>query len=150
MSEERSEIAQLLDRQAIIDLTIAYAWALDTGRFDDLRDVFLSDATASLVGELQGVDAIIERISMALTPLDDSQHMVANHEVQLDGDRGTCRCYFQAQHVRRGVDGGENFIIAGRYEDEVVRTTEGWRIARRVLVPMWSEGNPAVGRRPRP
>lgn len=142
-------ITRLLDLQAIVDVTIAYTWALDTRRFEDLRQVFLPDATASLGSELTGIDAIIERVDRVLTPLDDSQHLVSNHEVRLDGDRATCRCYFQAQHIRRGTDGGDNFIVAGRYEDDLARTTAGWRIARRVLVPMWSEGNPAVLRRGR-
>lgn len=142
------EMAHWLDRQAIVDLTIAYTWALDRRQFEDLRQVFLPDAIASLVGELRGVDAIIERVSAALMPLDDSQHIVSNHQVRLNGDRATCRCYMQAQHVRRGLEGGDNFIVAGRYEDDVVRTAEGWRIARRVLVRTWSDGNPAVLRPP--
>jgi SnoaL-like domain len=143
------KLTDLLDREAVVDLTVSYAWALDSHRFEELRQVFIPDATAALIGELHGIDAIIERIAGALTPLDDSQHIVANHQVRLNGNRATCRCYFQAQHVRRGVPGGDNYIIAGRYEDEVERTAEGWRIARRVLVPMWSDGNPDVVRPPR-
>jgi ketosteroid isomerase-like protein len=139
----------LADRQEIIDLTIAYCWAIDTRNWDALDDVFLPDATALLAvpAPLEGVAAIRERISRALTPLDDSQHIVANHQVVIDGDGATCRCYLQAQHVRRAAaesGGGTNFIIAGRYEDRMVRTPNGWRIAFRELVPMWREGNPDV------
>lgn len=147
MGPDHAGFARLLDRQAIVEVTIAYTWALDTRRFEDLRQLFLPDATASLGTELTGIDAIIERVDRVLTPLDDSQHLVSNHEVRLDGDRATCRCYFQAQHIRRGTDGGDNFIVAGRYEDDLARTTGGWRIARRSLVSMWSDGNPAVIRR---
>ena len=142
------DLVRLLDQQAIIDVTIAYTWALDSRRFEDLREVFMPDATAALLNELSGIDAIIERISSALTPLDDSQHLIGNHQVRIDGDHATCRCYLQAQHIRRGVQGGDNYIIAGRYEDRLVRTPEGWRIAHRTLIPMWSEGNVAVVRPP--
>ena len=38
------------DRDDIIDLTIAYTWALDTKNIEGLRDVFLPDATADLRG----------------------------------------------------------------------------------------------------
>ena len=136
----------LADHIAITNLTIAYTWAIDSHRWDDLDAVFLPDATADLASPatLQGVGAIKARIANALEPLDDSQHIVSNHQIDVDGDEGTCRCYLQAQHVRRTADGGPNFIIGGRYEDRVVRTADGWRIAHRTLVSMWREGNPAV------
>jgi hypothetical protein len=143
------DAGMLSDRQDIVDLTIAYCWALDTKRWDALDDVFLRDATALLAtsSPLQGVDAIKDRVRRALEPLDDSQHIVANHQVVVAGDTATCRCYLQAQHVRHAAasDGsGPNFVIGGRYEDRMVRTAHGWRIAHRELVSMWREGNPAV------
>ena len=135
------------DRLAVVDLTIAYCWALDTKDWAGLDSVFLPDATAELASPLlTGVEAIKARVATALTPLDDSQHMVSNHQVTIDdsGDRATCRCYLQAQHVRSDVEGGHNLIIGGRYEDTMVRTADGWRIGHRRLVVMWREGNPAV------
>lgn len=134
----------MTDREAIIDVTIAYCWALDGKDWDALDDVFVPEATADLGRRLEGIDAIKARVRGALESLDDSQHMVATHQVRIDGDRATCRCYLQAQHVRRGVDGGETFMFAGRYEDQLVRTVAGWRIAHRDLVRMWTDGNPAV------
>ena len=35
------------DEKAIIDLTVAYAWALDTRQFADLRQVFAEDAVGT-------------------------------------------------------------------------------------------------------
>jgi hypothetical protein len=137
------------DRLAITDLTVAYCWALDTRNWEELDRVFLPDAAAELgLPAVQGIDAIKATVSRVLTPLDDSQHIVANHQIAVDGDRATCRCYFHAQHIRRGVPGGENFVVAGRYEDDLVRTAAGWRIAQRTLVVMWREGNLAVVRPP--
>ena len=141
---------QLSDRQEIVDLTIAYCWALDTRDWEALGEMFLPDATAMLLtpSELVGIDAIRERISFALDPLDESQHLVANHQVVVDGDTATCRCYLQAQHVRQAAatTGSPNFIVAGRYEDRLVRTAAGWRVAHREIVAMWTEGNPDVVR----
>jgi len=135
---------QLADRQAIVDLTIAYSYALDDRRFDDLDDVFLPDATAELGWLLEGRDAIKDRIRDALVPLDASQHLLAAHQVQLDGDRATGRCYLQAQHVRVDADGGPLFMVGGRYEDRYVRSLDGWRIEHRSLVILWTDGNAAV------
>jgi hypothetical protein len=140
----RLTMDELTDRQALADLTIAYSYALDDRRFDDLDDVFLPDATAELGWLLDGRAAIKARIRDALEPLDASQHLVATHQVQLDGDRATGRCYLQAQHVKRGVDGGSLFVVGGRYDDRYVRTADGWRIAHRTLVVLWTDGNPAV------
>ncbi len=134
------------DRQEIVDLTIAYAWALDMREFELLRNIFLPEATALLVDERDGIDSIIERVRSALEPLDASHHLIGNHQVSVDGDTATCRCYLQAQHVRESTEGGPNYIFAGRYEDDLVRTATGWRIARRTLVRVWSDGNPAVVR----
>ena len=136
----------LVDRAAIVDITHRSCWALDTKDWPVLDTVFPVDANADLTVDLVGREQILQRIKNALTPMDDTQHMVSNHQIVLDGDSATCRCYLQAQHVRKAAHGGPNFIIAGRYEDQLQRTSEGWRIVFRRLVVMWTEGNPAVGR----
>ncbi len=140
------ELRRLVDRQQIVDVTLAYTYALDAKDWDALDDVFTVDATAFLTEELDGREAIKGRVTRALESLDLSQHMVANHDVRIDGDSAVCRCYLQAQHVREAAPGPPNFIVAGRYDDRFVRTSVGWRIARRELTIMWTEGNPSVTR----
>ncbi len=145
MSE--AEQQRLVDHAAIVQLTIDYCWALDTGDWDGLRIIFTPDATADLGANGQrGIDEIIDRVSDALGPLDDSQHMVSNHQITFDadGDAASGRCYLQAQHIRHGVDGEPLYMVAGRYEDRYVRTPDGWRIAQRRIVPMWRRGNTEV------
>jgi hypothetical protein len=136
------------DVQQIIDVTIAYTWALDTKQFDDLRRVFLPEATANLRGiECDGLDAIIDRIAKSIARLDATQHIVSNHQVAVTGDTATSRCHLQSQHVRRGTEGGDNYVIGGYYSDRLVRTPAGWRIAHRDLFELWNDGNLAVVRR---
>ena len=146
MNTYDSALLEARDRQAIIDLTIKYCWTIDTHEFETLREVFLPNATALLGDEHNGIESIITRISTALSHLDASQHMISNHQVAIDGDTATSRCYFHAQHVRRAADGGPNYIVAGRYQDRLVRTDQGWRIARRDLFVDWTEGNVRVVR----
>jgi hypothetical protein len=137
----------LEDRLAIIELTHRYCWALDSKSVDLLDTVFAPEATAELrSAPLEGLEAIRQRIGAALAPLDATQHTVTNHMVVIDGDRATSRCYLHSQHVRAGVEGGELYVIAGRYEDELVRTPEGWRITFRRLVGVWTDGNIEVVR----
>ena len=135
----------MADREDIIDLAVRYAWALDTKNVDGLREVFTPDATAMLRGvECSGVDQIIARIGGSILRLDCTQHFISNHQVVVDGDTATHRCQLQSQHVRAAAEGGHNFIVGGYYEDRVVRTPDGWRIAHRLMQQTWTEGNPAV------
>jgi hypothetical protein len=140
-----AELQVVADELAVINRATRYCWALDTHDFEALREVFLPDAFAVL-GETDcdGIEAIIGRTSSALTRLDGSQHLVGSHVVDLDGDEGTHRCYLQAQHILHGTDGGDLWMVAGQYVDRVVRTTDGWRIAHRVLTRIWTSGNPLV------
>ena len=133
----------LLDERDIVAVAHRYCRALDTKDWPALRTVFLEDATAQFGRPTisTGIDAIVGRVRAALEHLDASQHLVTNNEVVVDGDAATQRCYFQAQHVRKAAEGSPNYIVAGRYEDRLTRTGEGWRIAHRTLTVMWTEGN---------
>ena len=143
-----NDLQALLDERDIVALAARYCRALDTKDWPLLSEVFVPDATAELgtASLLEGLDAITARIRPALGYLDDSQHLVGNHEVSVDGDTGTHRCYLQAQHIRKVADGSPNYMIAGRYEDRVRRTPDGWRIVHRTLTVMWTEGNLTVVR----
>ena len=141
-----TDLQTLLDEREIRDVALRYCRALDTKDWALLGDVFAPDATGDLGSgrTLVGIDAIRGRIRNALQELDNSQHLVGNHEIAVDGDTATHRCYLQAQHIRTAATGGPNYIVAGRYEDEFARTDVGWRITHRTLTVMWTEGNVAV------
>jgi hypothetical protein len=133
------------DFHAIVNVAIAYTWALDTKSFDALNDVFATDATGMLNGvHCDTRDAIIARISGSLLRLDFTQHLVGNHQVVVTGDSATHRCQLHAQHVKTGTEGGDNFIIGGYYDDVFVRTAEGWRIKHRIMQPTWRSDNANV------
>src|SRR5581483_2694029 len=123
------------------EMTAAFSAATPLGRLGRpeeiagaVASVFTDDGAADY-GELGGVNTGAATIAAfcrsALAGLDASQHLITNEVVELDGDRGRARCYFQAQHVYRGAEGGDHYLVGGTYEDELVRTPEGWRIRRR-------------------
>lgn len=140
------DINDLADRLAIQDVQIEYANALDANEWDRLDAVFLPEGVADYGGiaRCDGLAAIKEICSGALSPLTSSQHLLGNHWARIDGDKAQAGCYFQAQHTRAGWPGGDNYIIAGTYNDELVRTPAGWRIAHRTLTQTWTEGNQKV------
>ncbi len=136
------DLQTMVDTQAIVDLTIAYGWILDHGPRSDLDQVFTEDAVAIYGGQrFDGLATIVDKVEASLGHLTVSQHLVGNQQVRIDGDTATCRCYLHAQHTKRGTEGGDNYVIAGRYLDELVRTPVGWRITHRVLEVDWTEGN---------
>ena len=136
---------QLVDKQKIIDLTIAYTWIIDRGPREKLREIFTDNAVFIIdVKNYSGVDAIINKIERTLGGLSASQHLISNHQVLIDGDNATCSCYIHAQHTLRGIEDGDNYIMAGRYIDKLIRVDTNWRITERQLILDWTEGNPKV------
>ncbi len=142
-------LQELIDKQEIAELLYTYATGLDSRDWVLLGSVFTEDGIADYshmeLGVNEGRAAIVDLCRTTLINFDATQHLIGNPLVTLDGDRATARCYFQAQHRLVGAPGGDNFIVAGTYEDELVRTPGGWRITRRTLVPSWYEGNATIG-----
>ena len=145
-----TDVAELIDRVAVSDLLAAYCSALDAQDWARLREVFVPDAECDYgtLGNPKGADAIVSLVSSTLTGLDATQHLVGNVVVRLNGDRASADCYLISQHVRTGTPGGDHYLLGGRYEDRLVRTPEGWRIAFRRLHRMWVMGNREVVQRP--
>ncbi len=143
MTEMQSD--HLVDKQKIVDLTIAYTWIIDRGPREKLRDIFTEDAAFIIdIKNYNGIDEIISKIERTLGGLSASQHLISNHQVVIDGENATCRCYLHAQHTLHGTEGGDNYVMAGRYVDTLVRIDGEWRICERELMLDWTEGNPKV------
>jgi hypothetical protein len=146
-SSTASEVKSLADRLEINDVLHRYALALDSRDWELLRSCFTADAVAVYFDPAdsnEGVDAIVARCWSALQGLDASQHMIGTALASVDGDTASATCYLHAQHVFRGAPGGDHYLIAGRYEDRLVRTDAGWRIQHRTLHFSWSRGNQGV------
>tara|TARA_B100000131_G_scaffold317529_1_gene359706 strand:- start:1194 stop:1658 length:465 start_codon:yes stop_codon:yes gene_type:complete len=143
MSEK--QVDQLEEKQKIVDLTIAYTWIIDHGPREKLREIFSEDAVFIIdTRHLNGIDEIRGKIERTLGGLSASQHIVSNHQVSIDGDTATSRCYLHAQHTLDGTEGGDNYVMAGRYIDRLSRLGNEWRITERQLMLDWTEGNPQV------
>ena len=145
------QIHQLEEKQKIVDLTIAYTWIIDHGPRERLREIFTENAVFIIdTRHLNGIDEIRGKIERTLGGLSSSQHIVSNHQVSIDGDTATSRCYLHAQHTLTGTEGGDNYVMAGRYIDKLVRVDSEWRITERQLMLDWTEGNNRVLARKKP
>lgn len=134
------------DTQAIVDLIRSYGRALDRGRYEQLRTIFTADATAHLGGAGQvGVDQIVERIASALSVFERCEHHLGDPRIDLTGDEATARCPVRALHMRPAGETPPVYTVIGTYDDRLVRTDAGWRIARRDLIVERREGTAPQG-----
>ncbi|MYT18024.1 SnoaL-like domain-containing protein [Streptomyces sp. SceaMP-e96] len=134
----------LTDRAEIGDLMDRYLRSLDEGRFDEAwaRAFHTEDVTAELpIGTVHGRDALLRHVGAAMALFERTVHLGTNAVIETDGDRATARGAQLSTHVL--ADGsGEVFVSAGHADHELVRTVDGWRIARMSLRIAWTQGTP--------
>ena len=133
------------DRAEIIDLLARYAIACDRREFDAVGECFTEDGQATYSGKRldPGRAAIVAHMQpLASLPL--TQHVVGSVSVSLDGDRATATSYTTVHLVRPTADGHEVVHRGLSYDDQLVRTPEGWRFQERFHQVLWSTSEPTV------
>ena len=135
----------IADKQRILELQNRYSYSIDSGNYDKLDAMFTPDATYHFVtGSTDNIEALKKTIQEALQPLSSSQHINGNQWAAIEGDRATAGCYFTVHMYKEGLADGEHFEMGGRYEDELIRTSDGWRFTSRTITILWSDGNRRV------
>ncbi len=128
-------LRQVLDRLEIQDLMHRYSHMVDQRQWELMDEVFAPGATIdyeSTGGQRGDYRPTLEWLDRALEPWPLNLHFITNLVVELDGDRARSRCYFHAPMGRVEEDGSQLVITnAGWYDDDLVRTGKGWRIAKR-------------------
>ena len=126
-------IEEISDRLEIQQLLIAYSTAIDSRRFDDLDQVFTADAYIDYRA-MGGVDGRYPEVkawlSEVLPNFPAYAHMLGNFDVRIDGDTATSRTLCFNPMVLGGD--GQVLFCGLWYDDEFVRTAEGWRMTKRV------------------
>ena len=129
-------------------LRYEYAFGIDTKDYSLLRSVFTKQLAmdfSSYDGNpaaTYGADEWVERVSRLFDGLDATQHSMMNPLVDLavDAQTATQRMAMQAAHFLDGVE----FTIGGWYQDELVRTNDGWKIAAVTLHVTWRRGDESI------
>ncbi|BBX05300.1 nuclear transport factor 2 family protein [Mycolicibacterium sp. ELW1] len=126
-------MTELQDRQDISDLLIRYASGIDRRDWDLFRTVFTADCHLDYgqIGVWDGVDEVTEFMDVAHAAAGYLMHRISNIVIDLQDDRATSRCYVDAWIMAADNNSGVN--ARGFYDDEIVRTDAGWRIARRTF-----------------
>ncbi|MDG2003133.1 MAG: nuclear transport factor 2 family protein [Novosphingobium sp.] len=129
---------QVIDKEAIRELVLAYSRAIDRFDMGLLRDCYTEDATDQHGPEFAGdVDTFIGWIESAMPGYAWTGHHVCNHMISVDGDEAEGEVYALALHVLPDPDNpGEQIedFLAVRYIDNYRRCDDGkWRFSRRVV-----------------
>lgn len=139
-------VQYLLDRAAITDVVNRYGIAIDRRDWALLRGCFADDIEADFRGfgareVVTGADQWVEAVRATIDGLESSQHTITNHMIEIDGDRATCTAYIRALHHLPNPRGDSLYTIGGYYTEALVRTADGWKIAKYSLTVTWQTGN---------
>ncbi len=120
------------DRLAIYELIALHGHLMDDGAFDRLDELFTEDFVYDLhalgYGELSGRQALVDA-SLALGDRNPLGHHVTNALIVAGGaDSATVH----SKGIGVQTDGTSGSVI---YEDQLLRTSQGWRIVRRTVIP---------------
>jgi SnoaL-like protein len=135
---------RLCDLAELDEVMNRYAAAIDLRDWARLATVFTEgeiEADFTSMGVKQVFRGPVERwvdaVRQTITGFDATQHFFANHSAQIDGDRAVDTRYMQARHQLSA----EHYTIGGYYTGQMVRTPQGWRIARYKLTVTFSDGD---------
>ena len=119
------------ERQDIADLLVRYATGIDRRDWPLFRTVFTGDCELDYgeIGAWKGVDAVAGFMEQAHAMAGHTLHRLTNLAITVDGDTATARSYIDGLIMAADNQSGVNAV--GYYDDEIIRTPDGWRIARR-------------------
>ena len=127
-------LAEISDRFEIQQLLIDYSTAIDQRRFDDLDRVFTPGAYIDYRA-MGGIDGHYPEVkawlAQVLPNFPAYAHMLGNFDVRFGGDAASSRtiCF---NPMVLDADAKQVLFCGLWYDDEFVRTPEGWRMTRRV------------------
>jgi ketosteroid isomerase-like protein len=127
-------VSEREDKQDIAAVIMCYATGIDRRDWPLFRTVFTDDCELDYgeIGSFKGVDAITEFMQQAHAMAGHTMHRLTNQVIAVDGDTAEARTYVDAL-IMVG-DSGSGVNAAGFYDDDLVRTDDGWRVARRNFV----------------
>jgi hypothetical protein len=137
-------LQEVSDRIEINDLLIRYTKAIDEKDWSLLDQVFTPDArvdyvsSGGIAGAFTEVKAWLEK---ALSPFPETLHLIGNSEVELEGDAARARTAVYNPMFFANQDGSRHhFAVGAYYNDQLTRTSAGWRISQRIEEHVFTEG----------
>lgn len=147
---EQDTITELVNKSQIASVVNSYFRALDEKSFDagHFASIFTPDATVIRPngGSIIGPEEISASHEKSFARFEGSQHLVAGHDIALDGPTASVRANLVAMHMWQGskADANErdNFFIAGGViHATLMQSSDGqWKISRMSNAVLWRAG----------
>jgi ketosteroid isomerase-like protein len=122
------------DEAAVAELMIRYAIAVDARDMVRYASCFTDDVevTGFSGGAITGLEPYVAWVGTALARYSHTHHLIGNQVVVIDGNTAHMRSYVQAMHVL-AAEPDVMIGLWGIYDDHVIRTADGWKIAKHHL-----------------
>jgi hypothetical protein len=152
-SDLAANVHWLRDREQLKHLYRRYAFGVDSVDMELVRSVFHPDCV--VVGTLEGgsLDDYLEGLEEGLLMYDATMHFKGNQYIEIDGDHGHVETWVVGYHMEAAGSPLEHLVLGLRYEDDVLRVGDDWKIIRREAKLQWHTGpfpRPALGPAPYP
>lgn len=124
------DVQRLIDENEIRDLAARFTAAVNRSDAKSLGDLFTEGGEWQVPGmpTTVGREAAAERIGGLRATFANLVQLLHSGHVEVVGDGATAEWYLS----ETATDGdGNGFAFTGVYQDEMVRTAEGWRFVRR-------------------
>jgi hypothetical protein len=144
-------IRELKDRVDILETMYAYCRHADQLNGDAMADLFVEDCASNFFAgraenELHGREALRTFLRGALAVTVSGSHHIANAELIFETpDRVTLHCYMYSWQRFQGFPSTADCHRWGRYENQFVRTADGWRLSRLRLLSAGEYGGARIG-----
>ena len=133
-------VRALQDRADVTDTLYRYASTID--RFDvaGLRRLLADDLVAQYgnADPVTGGEAVAGWIGAAIAEVVWQHHFLSVYHVDVEGDRATALVYHTSHQVFE-ADPDAAKLLVGRYDVELRREVDGWKISRLRLDLLWGE-----------
>ena len=145
------ELSVLVDRSDISQMICRLALGMDLRDREMFQSCWadefylsvppLAGDAVPLEGNMRAEEHARNVIAM-LSEFTATQHVLANHLIDVEGDTASCCAYLIGTHTLAGVEDGDPIqTIGARYDFQCNRTPQGWKITNMKWTRYWSTGN---------
>lgn len=130
-----------MSKQAVAEVIQLYAAALDSHSWDLFDAIFTPDVEADYCNALHWFD--LASFKRDFTQMHEAtaghQHFLGVPQIVLDGDRAFALTYGHFHLFRKSPAPDDGDVSKGGawYDDELIRTSAGWRIRKRIARNFW-------------
>ena len=139
----------LEDRAELVELISHYADIADLKEFTTLPGRVFTDVLTLDFESVTGMAPMtiplsdyVEALRASFAPFKATHHAITGHVVDLDGDTAKIHAHVRAEHWPPA--GGAPWLVVGFYDNEAVRTPDGWRLNRVKLTAIHQENQPTM------